>query len=335
MTIDYKALAAKAAEHTDHTEVKAGGDFERTPIAAGKTIGRFIEYIELGVQPQGTYQGKEKPACATARFTFELLHPKKNIKEIEVDGSKVTVAERYSFNEAIKFGEKARFKKLLKAMTYGRKDITHFAQMLNEPFLLNFTHNEAEKDGKKVTYVNLYTDGIYGIEAPVVCTDALEGTTAPVPVGPALSPIKIFLWDLPSKETWDSLYIAGTRTVKDAKGNESEVSKNWLQDKILAAKDFTSSALEDLLTGSAALTEAVEKAEEKTTAKKSATVAETKSPSATQKQPSASPVSTTKSPSKAAPVVKKAGVTPKVAAAKSAKASAPDEAIDPLAALGL
>lgn len=309
MTIDYKALAAQAAEIVDHTETTQGGDFDKPLIPAGITIGRFIEYVELGVQPQKPYQGTPRPDINQARFTFELLHPK-NAREIEVDGKKVTVHDRFSFIEAVKMGEKSRFINLFETMRYGRTDITHFAQMLNDAFVLNFSHNESEKDGKKVTYVNLYSNRKYGIQPPSV-TDPITLIATPVPVPAAVSPIKIFLWDLPTKETWDSLHIAGTRTVKDAKGNESQQSKNWLQDKILSAKNFSGSPLEDMLTGSAELTEAVERAEAKPQAAVTPKVAK----------------------AKAAPTV--VAKTAKEAVKTKAKAAPVAETVDPLKALGL
>jgi len=328
MAVDYKKIAAQVAAQVDQTETKAGGDFERTPIAEGRTVGRLIEYIELGVQPQGTYEGKEKPACATARFTFELLNLKKNLKEIEIDGQTVTVAERFSFNEAIKLSEKSRFKKLLKTATYGRTDITHFAQILNDDFLLTFKHNKTERDGKPVLYVNLYNDGVYGIEAPFVNSDPLDDSTrVRVPVPKAMSEVKIFIWDAPTKETWDSLYIAGTRTVKDAKGKESQVSKNWLQEKILSAKNFSGSALEDLLSGSAELTAALESEEAPVKAgKKFARAAEALVKDAFDTAPPAA-----KSPSKVVTKVVPKAVTKVVTKAKAEVA----EEVDPLAALGL
>ena len=318
MTIDYKALAAQAAEVVDHTETTQGGDYERRIIPAGVTIGRFVEYIELGVQPQRPYEGKARPDVAQARFTFELLHTK-NKSEREVDGNTVEVFDRFSFVESIKLGEKARFKKLFNTMRYGRDDITHFAQMLNEPFLLNFTHNKKEKDGKEVTYVNLYNGGVYGIQPPVVIDPITQQSTV-VPVPEATMPIHIFLWDMPSKETWDSLHIAGTRKVKDGK-TEREVSKNWLQELILSAKNFTDSPLEDMLTGSEELTKAVTK-------------------TAVKKPVAAQPESTTPATvatTKAATTVKTASPSKETVKSKTkapAKA-APVETVDPLKALGL
>lgn len=307
MTIDYKKLAAEAAEMTDHTETTSGGDFERRVIPEGVTIGRFVEYVELGKQPQ-FYQGKETGQVLTARLGFELLHPKKNMHEIEVNGEKVTVSDRHYEYVTVKLGEKARFKKLMKAMTYGRDGITHMAQMLNEPFVLTFKHNKSQKDGKEVVYSNLYNDGAYGIQPPKV-DDPITGESKEVPVPEATQDIKIFLWDNPTKETWDSLYIAGTRTVKDPKGKETEVSKNWLQEKILEARDFSGSSLEDMLTGSEELTKAVDKAEAQPKA------AVTEKVAAKKAEPKAEKV--------------------KTKAKKAEKTETEEEDEDPLAALGL
>lgn len=310
MTIDYKALAAQAAEMEDQTDTQAGGDFEYQVAPEGVTFGRLIEYIELGQQKQRAYQGKPKKDADEVRITFELLHPKKNIREIEVDGKKIQVTDRISINTTKSFHEKSGYVKLFKAMARGREDIKHMAQMLNEGFLLNVSHNVKEKDGKKTTYANLQKDGVYSISAPVV-VDPVAETTTPIPIGPALSPIRIFLWNNPTKETWDTLFIDGDKTVKDAEGNEKQVSKNWLQNKILGATNFAGSALEDLLSGSAALEAAIG-----------------------EEEPEAKPAKT--DTQKAAPKATKSVAATKSDKAAKAKAETKAEAsADPLAALGL
>ena len=53
------------------------------------------------------------------------------------------------------------------------------------------------------------------------------------------SEIKLFLWNNPTKETWDSLYIEGTKD--DGK------SKNWIQEDMYKAVDFPGSALDIML----------------------------------------------------------------------------------------
>jgi hypothetical protein len=317
MAIDYKALADEAAEYENQSETTSGGgDYEQREIPAGVTFGRLIEYIELGVQKQPSYDNKPKPDADQVRITFELLHPKKNIRDVEIDGVTKQFADKISITIKKSLHEKSGFTKLFTAMKYGR-EVAHMGQMLNEAFLLTVTHNKS-KDGKK-TYYNLQNEGVYGISAPVI-VDPVAETSTPIPVGKALSPIRIFLWNKPTKETWDSLFIDGDRTVKDAEGNEKQESKNWLQNKILSATNFAGSALEDLLSGSAELEAAI--GEEEAPAKPAKTD--------TQKAaPAKKPVATVAKGSKAASTATSAPT----ASSKKAVTKAP--AADPLAALGL
>lgn len=249
-------LAAIAAQTADHTETKAGGDFEYTPAPAGVGVARLIEYIELGKQKQAPYQGKPKADAEFVRLTFELLSGK-NIKEIEVDGVKKKIADRISLNLNVNLGEKAKFKKLFNAMVYGRSGITHFAQMVGQAFLVTIHHNPDKADPKKI-YANLNDkDGNYTIGAPRQQTkeaDAIAGTPAEYKdisalVPQPISPLKVFFWGNPTQETWDSLFIDGTRKQKNDKGEEVEVSSNWLQEKIKGATNFNGSGLQMLLKG--------------------------------------------------------------------------------------
>lgn len=259
-------LAAMAAEQEDQTEVQVT-TFDHEPPPAGKTIGRFIEYIELGNQKQPDYNGKPKADAPVVRLTFELLHPKKNIHEYEVDGEKRKRADRVTITLAKKLSDKAKFKKLFNAMTYGRDGIKHMTAMLNEKFIITVYHNVVEKDGKKHTYVNLDNDGQYGISAPYV-DNPLDDTRTDVPVQDAISPLRLFLWNLPTKETWDSLFIDGTRERKLDGGATEQVSKNWLQEKILEASNYEGSPLQALLEGVSDLPTTEEEVEEKTVEKK-------------------------------------------------------------------
>lgn len=243
-------LAALAAQQEDQSETKASVEFEREVPPAGPTFGRLVEYIELGKREQKPYQGKAKPDAEMVRLVIELLHPKKNIVEYEVEGEKKKRGMLVSFTIKKSFSDKAQFKKLFNAMVYGRDGIKHMAQMLGEPFLITVHHNEVEKDGKKITYVNLQKDGVWSIGAPQSFDPVTGDTTDLRPHIPAnFAPLRLFLWDNPTKGTWDSLYIPGTKTVKDDKGVESEVSKNWLQEYIMSAKNYPGSALEIMLGG--------------------------------------------------------------------------------------
>lgn len=246
--MSYKDLVNKAKEIEDHSEVQAGGDFEYEPPKAGRTLGRFIEYIELGKHVE-MYEGKPKPAAELVRVTFEFTMPDR-IKEVEVEGGTKKIAERISMTMPKKFTEKAKFFKLFKAMTYGRENITHMAEMLGEAFIFEIKHNTSGEGEKKRTFANIYSAGAFGIFAPRKVDD-LAGTSEDISaaVPPALSPIRIFLWNVPTKETWDTLFIDGERDEKQADGTTKKVSKNWLQERILSATDYVGSGLEQLLTG--------------------------------------------------------------------------------------
>ena len=247
--MDINALANLAAETEDQNVVQEHTEFERVLAPAGKTIGRLIEYIELGKQKQRPYQGKEKPDADEVRLTFELLG-KGHINEIEVEGEKVKTSNVISVKIAKKFGERAAFKKLFNKLQYGRADKKHMAQMLNEPFIIEVQHNTVGEGKEAKTYANIRDkDGAFLISSPFV-QDALSGETKDISkaVPQSLRSPKLFLWDHPTQETWDSLFIDGTREVKNGDKVE-QVSKNWLQELIMSASNFNGSPLHTMLEG--------------------------------------------------------------------------------------
>jgi hypothetical protein len=250
MSQSIEDLIGLAEETEDQSVVTAGGDFVYELPVEGLTVGRLIEYVELGKRPQKPWQGKSKPPVDMVRLTFELLSPAKNIKEIEVNGEKRTVAEYITITIAKKQGEKARFKKLFNKLVYGRP-IKHLARCLGNAYTITIVHNTvAAKDGHpEKKYANIEKDGEWLIGAPFA-VDAITGTKTEYPVPGNMHPLKIFLWDNPTKETWDSLFIDGTRDVKNDKGEViGQESKNWLQESILSAVDFPGSKLQLLLGG--------------------------------------------------------------------------------------
>lgn len=303
--MDMNALINEASEAADElgdqSEAKSGG-FDREVPPAGPTPARLIGYVEVGKRKQKPFQGKEKPDADEVRLYFEL-NGKKHVREIEVGGVKKTVTNILTVKLAIKLDEKAGFFKLFKKMRYGRDSVKHMSKMLGEGFLVTVVHNkQVGKDGKEIVYANLKTDdGEWMIGAPMYLADPLDpDSSTPLPVPAVTQNLRLLLWDKPSKMQWDSLFIDGSRTVKDDKGQESEVSKNWLQEDIVQnAQNFEGSALQTLLGGLGDLS------------------LEPEAPS---------------SPAKAPPATKAA--TPAATPAKAAAAPA-GEAVDPLAAMGL
>lgn len=250
--IDFKALADRAAKRHDQTQTKTGGgDF--TPPPAGTTLARFVDYIEVGVQKQRAYKGKEKPPAAKVYVTFELLG-KNYIKEIEVDGQKKTIADRITVPLTLSLHEKASFKKLFKKMLYGRQGIEHMSQMLGEGFKVTVTHNESGEGDKKKVYANITDDdGNFLVDGPFK-RDDLEGTSVKLKVPDPISDLRMFVWEEPTQETWDSIFIDGEKEVKDEKtGKNKTVSKNWIQNMIIGAVNFEGSPVQAFLEGSSDL----------------------------------------------------------------------------------
>jgi hypothetical protein len=245
-----KAAAAAAALKDQTKEPESGGGFEIPE--AGRCFMRFVSYIEIGKRPQKPFQGKPKPDAHEVRLGFELVG-KKHAREIEVDGEKKTVYPMQFIKVAVKAGDRAAFTKLLNKMTYGRAGITHMALMLGEGFIGTIVHNEGtDKAGNKKMYANMKDkDGNWLIGAPMVLEDPNDpecSTFKPVAVPAATQSEQLLLWDSPTKEQWDSIFIDGTREVKDEQGKTTTVSKNWIQEDIVnKARDFEGSALNALL----------------------------------------------------------------------------------------
>ena len=293
MTIDFKALAAAAAEMEDQTETTSGGGFEREIPPAGRAAARFVEYIELGKHERKAFKGKAKDPADSVRLTFELLGTN-HVREIEVDGEKRKIANRITIEIPKILNDKAGFSKLFDKMDYGRGN-KNMAQMLGDAFLVEVIHNVVGEGDKAKTYANLKTEaGEWTIAAPMIDvfgedgipTGAKKQLTVPEAVGQ----MRMFIWNKPTRATWDSLFIDGEYETKDDKGNTITKSKNFIQSKIKSAVNFKGSELFNMLSGSdavdAAISGASEETQETTTEE---TVAETPKPKTKKKESKPAP----------------------------------------------
>lgn len=214
------AAQAQAAVSVDMNEATAGGGGKEIP--AGRYFGRIVEYIDCGNQPQ-SFQGKKKEPAPEFRLGIAVWG--EGISE--PDGT--PYIDR-PFKMAVKRNEKAKTYLAFKALNYKNDPkITHFAQFLGEAFI--FTYEDAvTKQGKPYTRINL--------EKTLPARDVMSGQPYQVPeVADAL--YNLFLWDFPSLEAWDKLFIEGT--------NDEGKSKNWLQETILGATNFSGSPLHQLM----------------------------------------------------------------------------------------
>lgn len=255
--LNIAALAAKAAaEGKDMNTAQTGGSGgDYTPPEAGATWLRLVAYIEVGNQEE-TVMGKAK-VRPTAIFTFELSGPKHEPKD--VNGEKVP--HRISIELPISLNEKAHFYKLFRALNYAGK-ATHAAQLVGSAYKgVVMHHTYKGRDGKDRVYADLKdrSTGSFTISSPHFQRFDEEGNPVGEPalknVAPAITPLKLFLWEYADKAQWDSIHIDGEYPARtDGQGNvvSPARSKNVYQNKIKAAKNFKGSPIQILLAGGGA-----------------------------------------------------------------------------------
>lgn len=235
---DLSDLINQAAALEDHaTATKGGGGGNFTPAAEGKTVGRLVGYIDLGLQKQRPYQGKPKKPAEEVILRFELLKDK-NKREIEVDGKSKTIYDTINVRIKKSTNENSAFYKLFDKMRDGRDSITHMAQMLGEAFVVRVTHEKFKKDGKDVVFATLQnkkSKGEYNIEPPY--NEDEDGERTKVKCGAATEAQRLLIWKLPTLESWNSL-------------GEGD---SYYQKLIMKAEDFPHSKLYELLEGADAL----------------------------------------------------------------------------------
>lgn len=212
---------AVAVQRTDMTETSTGGAFESIVLEKGSYNCQYTEYVEYGKRTP-MYQGKptDRPPVLNVKVGF-LFH----------DGQGNSVRIR-SLRLGVSNSEKAAFKKFFDRLNMNG-DIQHAAQKLGQGFRMEV--DVIERDGKKYNTMKLET------LSPLPKFDPNTGDKIELP---ELKPedVKIFLWDNPTKETWDSLYIEGTN-------EKTGKSKNFIQEDILQAVDYNGSPLQALLEG--------------------------------------------------------------------------------------
>lgn len=253
--LNIQALATAAAKDKDFTKVSEGGSFERVLPIAGVGFIRLREYIELGIHPHGGVKfRKDKPL---ARFVFELTH-KKHLQEFEKDGEKRFVPHTIAVTVPISDNASADYIKIFSALNW-EQTATHPLQCIGKPLMCEVVISDNGLEGaEKREYVNLWKgvpkDKNWTIAPPIVKADPLDedakdkmiGDMIPKLIGGEES-MKALLWAHCDEAQWNSIFIEGTRTEKGKDGAaDKEVSKNWLQQKIMEAKNFPGSAAEQV-----------------------------------------------------------------------------------------
>lgn len=222
--LQIQALAAAAAETAvDMTVVtKSSGRL----LPAGKSLGRLVQYIEFGSQPQSfTDKGvtQVKPDADEMRLGFELY----GANYLNDDGTPYVIS---TFDTAISTNAKAGAFKLFKLLNWKGLH-KNWVGMVGELFIVDI--------------VNVMTQGATPTKVHRINMAGFLPPLDPLSQAPYDAPamhepnLKLFLFDKPNMQCWNSVFADGKFDNGD--------SKNFIQEKILSAKNFAGSPVEAML----------------------------------------------------------------------------------------
>lgn len=233
MAIDLKKLRGEVAETgKDLTKPSSGGgDF--APPAEGPTRLRLVSYIETGIHTTD-FQGKPK-IKPRSELVFELSGPKHEPRKLD-DGT--LIPHRITVKEVVGTTARNGYIKLFNLLNVDGTAKNFIDLLVEGAWRGIVTHTKKVYGGSERTFANLKKDGVYQIQ-PVSFEDPETGEVRTVAVPPAITEPRVFLWDYPDLDQWDSLYIDGTR--------DDGTSKNYLQEKIKSAENFVGSPIYSLL----------------------------------------------------------------------------------------
>ncbi len=201
------------------TAPSTGGNFkEENPLEAKLYPARLVEVIDLGLQPQRPYQGKDKPPAHSVRFTYELSFEfmKTEAGEDIKDKPKWLGEDMPLHNlEVDKANSTRRYNALDPAGTFNGD----FEQLIGAPCQVMVTKIPDKKN--EGYFKNYVGDVSAALEVP--------GFTQPALVNPT----KVFNLDSPNLEVFNKL-------------------PDWVQKRVKANLEFTGSPLDVLLGGTAA-----------------------------------------------------------------------------------
>jgi hypothetical protein len=217
------ATAVESAVMTDMSIASVGGQGGKL-YPEGYAFGRLVAYVEIGDVVQ-EFQGEVKSPAPHMFLGFAIW----GAGYQNEDGSPGYIT---TYDMSLSNNGKAKAFKLFKKLNW-KGEAKNFAQLLSDGFLVKIVHHTSKAPGSKPKSII----DIEGFLPPIDVVSQAPYTIADAPD----SLYKLFLWDNPTPETWATLFIDGKR--------EDGTSKNWLQDKVMAATNFVGSPLDIMLGG--------------------------------------------------------------------------------------
>jgi hypothetical protein len=271
LTIDDLNNFIEENELDDLSISTGGGDFKREILPAKNHVVRLVSYVEMGTQEKKKYQSEEIDLVDTVRLVFEVLS--KDGIRLDEHG-KPANARRLFLTCKKSTHERSTMRKLFELMREGDSSITNFAQMIGSKawkLKVNWEQNkkvlqtkkerdaakaasEKEPDNKELRIWETWKDSGVPMLSPAVNAVLDEDgeetdEVKPIDVPAMLGKIEFFLWDKPQQAHWDSLFAEGEYERKAKDGTVTKVSKNFVQNDIIAAKNYDGSPLQCMLDG--------------------------------------------------------------------------------------
>jgi hypothetical protein len=211
------------------------GGSTQAPIEVGAYPARIVQVLDLGLQAQRPYQGKEKPPVHEIMLTYELTDE----FCVDEDGNEDPEKPRWISENFPLYSLEADLAKSTKRYFALDPDEVHggdFTALIDTPCMVTVTQRTSN-------------DRVYNNVGSVSGMRPKDAARCPELVNPP----KIFLLDEPDTTIFGSL-------------------PNWMQDKIKGNLEYSGSALEKALNGGGATPKADDETPKKATKKKATTV---------------------------------------------------------------
>lgn len=222
--MNYQDLINAELEATNVDMNQASQGFERIILETGQYLGAIVAYVDLGDQEE-RYKNEAKGVGPCVRLEVAVF-------PVGEDGTMATepvlIPEREMF---IKNNERAKSFRAFQALNYQNDPkFRHFAQAFMRPYLFTVTKRVSKTTNRPYNTID------WAKTQPAV--DPM--TRKPYTLPEVDDRFKVvFLWNNPTQEMWDKLYIEGEM--------EDGSSKNFIQEQIVNAKNFHGSAVDLML----------------------------------------------------------------------------------------
>lgn len=184
-------------------------------VETGTYDARFVGYVETGLHPQPVYKGEQKDPAKMAQLTFAIVDERRDYGD-EIGEQQMLITEKV----ALFYGDNSKRTKFFKALKAcdGADSLGHLAALAFEgiPCTIYIEGREGERGGQKWVYNNVHPANIKGAYEDRRDPATKKYIRVPVDVTPYEGIHRIFLWDQPTLEAYDSLLGWQQKQIKEA-----------------------------------------------------------------------------------------------------------------------